>query len=151
MRYPGKIPAGKTITTPVSIINIFPTILEYGGIKNIVSDGFSLRGVMEKNENPKYDFAISEWVWTNESVPSLMIRTEEWKLMTTHRAGGKNIEALYNLKSDPFEMTNLLGTNPERFKYKATTEELRSKLLRYLREINSPLINGVEKRILIRE
>jgi arylsulfatase A-like enzyme len=151
MRYPGRIPAGKTITTPVSILNLFPTILEYAGLKNIPSDGYSLCEVMEKNAKPKYDFAISEWIWTNESVPSLMIRTEEWKLMTTHRAGGKDVEVLYDLKNDPFEMNNLLGTNPERYKYKEKAEELRSKLVGYLKNVNSPLTEGVEKRILIRE
>lgn len=151
MRYPGKIPEGKTITTPVSIINIFPTILDYAGLKNIPSDGYSMRGVMEGKAKPKYDFAISEWMWTNESVPSLMIRTEEWKLMTTHRTGGKNVEVLYDLINDPFEMNNLLGSNSEGFKHKEKAEELRSKLVGYLKDVNSPLTKGVEKRVLIRE
>jgi arylsulfatase A-like enzyme len=80
-----------------------------------------------------------------------MIRTDEWKLMTTHRKDGKNIEALFDLKNDPFEMNNLLGTNPERFKYKEITESLRSKLVNYLKDVNYPLVDGVEQRILIRE
>lgn len=151
IRYPGKIPAGKTITTPVSNINIFPTILDYAGLKNIPSDGYSVRGIMEGTAQPKYDFAISEWMWKQESVPSLMIRTEQWKLMTTHRTGGKNVEVLYDLKNDPYEMNNLLGSNPERFKYKETAEELRSKLVGYLKDVNSPLTKGVEKRVLIRD
>jgi arylsulfatase A-like enzyme len=151
MRFPGKIPQGKTITTPVSILNIFPTILDYAGLINIPSDGYSMRGIMEGTASPKYDFAISEWVWTNENVPSLMIRTEDWKLMTTHRTGGKNVEVLYDLKNDPQEMNNLLGSNPDRFKYKEKAEELRSKLVSYLNEVNSPLTKGVEKRILVRE
>jgi len=151
MRFPGKIPQGKTITTPVSILNIFPTILDYAGLKNIPSDGYSMREIMEGKATPKYDFAISEWVWTNESVPSLMIRTEDWKLMTTHRTGGKNVEVLYDLKNDPQEINNLLGSNPERFKYKEKAEEMRTKLVGYLKDVNSPLTEGVEKRILIRE
>lgn len=102
MRYPGKIPAGKAISTPVSILNIFPTILDYAGLKNIASDGYSLRGMMEGSAPPKYNFAVSEWMWKSESVPSLMIRTDDWKLMTTHRTGGKNVEVLYDLKNDPF-------------------------------------------------
>lgn len=151
IRYPGKVPVGKTITTPVSIINIFPTILDYAGLKNIPSDGYSMRGIMERTALPKYDFAISEWMWKNESVPSLMIRTEQWKLMTTHRDGGKNVEVLFDLKNDPNEMNNLLGSNPDRFKYKEIAEELRSKLVGYLKDVNSPLTNGVENRILIRD
>jgi arylsulfatase A-like enzyme len=150
IRYPGKIPAGKNISTPVSIINIFPTILDYAGLKNIPSDGYSMRGMMEGTALPKYDFAISEWMSKQESVPSLMICTEQWKLMTTHRAGGKNIEVLFDLINDPLEMNNLLGTNPERFRYRDIAEELRSKLAGYLKDVNSPLTEGVEKRVLIR-
>jgi hypothetical protein len=106
---------------------------------------------MEGKELPKYDFAVSEWQWKNGNVPSIMIRTENWKLMTTHRNGGKNIEALFDLKNDPWEMNNLLGTNPERFKYKEITESLRSKLVGYLKEVNYPLVNGIASRELIRK
>jgi arylsulfatase A-like enzyme len=151
MRYPNKIKAGQTVTTPVSTLDIFPTILDYAGLKSIPTDGYSLKGVAEGTAAPKYDFAVSEWQWKSENVPSIMIRTEEWKLMTTHRKDGKNIEALYDLKNDPFEMNNLLGTNPERFKYKERAEIMRSKLVGYLKEVNSPLVKGIEERVLIRQ
>jgi arylsulfatase A-like enzyme len=150
-RYPSKIKAGKTVTTPVSTLNIFPTILDFAGLKNIPTDGYSLRDVMENEVATKYDFAVSEWQWKSESVPSIMIRTSEWKLMTTHRFGGKNVEVLFDLKNDPNEMNNLLGTNPERFKYAEITEKLRSKLVGYLKEVNSPLVKGIEERVLIRK
>jgi len=150
IRYPGKIKPGQIISTPVSILNIFPTILDYAGLKSIPSDGYSLKGVMEGAESPKYDFAVSEWQWKNENVPSIMIRTDQWKLMTTHRKEGKNVEALFDLKNDPFEMINLLGSNPDRFKYKETTEILRSKLVGYLKDVNYPLVKGIEQRMLIR-
>ncbi len=151
IRYSGKIKPGQTISTPVSVLNIFPTVLDYSGLKNVPTDGYSLKGVIEGTAKPGYDFAISEWQWKNESVPSIMIRTENWKLMTTHRSGGKNIEALFDLKNDPYEMNNLLGTNPERFKYKEPSESLRSKLVGYLKEVNYPLVKGIEERILIRK
>ncbi len=151
IRYPNKFKGGQTITNPVSTLNIFPTVLEYAGLKDIPTDGYSLKGVMEGTEQPKYDFAISEWSWKNEKVPSIMIRTENWKLMTTHREGGINVEALYDLKNDPSEMNNLLGSNPERFKYKEISEEMRSKLLKYLQDVNYPLINGIKNRELIRK
>jgi arylsulfatase A-like enzyme len=148
--YPGKIKPGQHISTPVSILNIFPTILDYAGLKNMPSDGYSLRTLMEGGK-PKYEFAVSEWIWTNNNVPSLMIRTNDWKLMTTHRSGGKDVEALFDLKNDPYEMNNLLGTNPERFKYKEIAETLRSWLVGYLNDVSSPLAKGVDERILIRE
>jgi arylsulfatase A-like enzyme len=150
IRYPGKIDPAQTISTPVSILNIFPTVLDYAGLTHIPTDGYSLRGVMEGTEAPKYDFAVSEWQWKNKNVPSIMIRTDRWKLMTTHRSGGRNVEVLYDLKKDPMELNNLLGTNPERFNYAEIAEELRSKLEAYLREVNSPIAEGVGNRILIR-
>ncbi len=151
VRFPEKIKPGQTISTPVSILNIYPTILDYAGVNNIASDGYSLKGMMEKNEAPKYDFAVSEWEWKNGNVPSIMIRTEDWKLMTTHRISGKNVDVLFDLKNDPYELNNLLGSNPNRFKYKTITEELRTKLVGYLADVNSPLKAGVEKRELIRK
>jgi len=150
IKYPGKIKPGQTITTPVSVLNIYPTVLDYAGLQTFPSDGFSLKGVMEESENPKYDFAVSEWTWKNANVPSIMIRTDDWKLMTTHREGGKNVEVLFDLKNDPYEMNNLLGTNPERFKYKDKAEELRSKLVGYLKDVNSSLAEGIESRVLLR-
>jgi len=151
IRYPGKIKPAQTISTPVSLLNIFPTILDYAGLKNIPSDGYSLKSLIEGTESPKYDFAVSEWTWKNENVPSIMIRTSKWKLMTTHRSGGKNVEVLFDLEKDPHEMNNLLGANPDRFEYKDKAEELRSKLIQYLKDVNSPLAEGVENRILIRD
>lgn len=150
MRYPGMIKAGLQISAPVSTLNIFPTLLDYVGLKNIPSDGYSLKPVIE-GAAPKYDFSVSEWTWKNPNVPSLMIRTKNWKLLTTHRSGGKDVEALYDLKNDPNEMNNLLGSNPERFKYRGTVDELRTKLIGYLKDVNSPLTEGVESRVLIRE
>jgi arylsulfatase A-like enzyme len=150
IRYPNKIKPAQTITTPVSTLNIFPTVLDYAGLKNIATDGYSLKGVMEGTQDPKYDFAVSEWTWENENTPSIMIRTENWKLMTTHRKGGKNVEALYDLKNDPYELNNLLGSNPDRFKYVDRAENLRSKLLTYLNDVNYPLVEGIQQRVLIR-
>lgn len=150
IKYPGKIKPAQTITNPVSVMNIYPTVLDYAGLQTIPTDGYSLKGVMEGSEEPKYDFAVSEWDWKNANVPSIMIRTEDWKLMTTHREGGKNVEVLFDLKNDPYEMNNLLGTNPERFQHKEKAEELRTKLVAYLKDVNSNLAEGVEKRILVR-
>ena len=149
IKLPGKIKPGQRLDVPVSTMNIFPTILDYTGLKPTPSDGYSLRGVME-GEAPKYDFAVSEWDWQNKNVPSIMIRTNDWKLMTTHREGGPDVEVLYDLKNDPYELDNLLGTNPEREKHAKQAEELRSTLVEYLNDINSPIVSGISKRDLIK-
>ncbi|MFY0653458.1 MAG: sulfatase-like hydrolase/transferase [Cyclobacteriaceae bacterium] len=148
-KLPGKIAAGQRFDFPVSTLNIFPTILDYTGITSVSNDGFSLRGVIEGGA-PKYEYAVTEWDWKNLRVPSLMIKTRDWKLMTTHRKGGPNVDCLYDLKNDPYEMNNLIGSNPDRFQHAKTVERLREKLLEYLEDVNSPLIDGVRERVLIR-
>ncbi len=147
-KYPGKIKSGQILETPVSTLNIFSTILDYAGIEEIPNDGYSLRGMMEGEPAP-YDFAVSEWDWNNQNVPSIMIRTKEWKLMTTHRQGGKDVEVLIDLRNDPYEMNNLLGSNPDRSQYKEIVEELRSKLVGYLENTGFPLTREIERREII--
>lgn len=151
IRYPGKIEPGQVISTPVSTLNIFPTILDYAGVQHVATDGYSLKGVMEGTASPRYDFAVSEWNWNNKNVPSIMIRTRDWKLMTTHRSGGRDVEVLFDLKNDPHEMTNLLGTNPDRHTYKEKAEELRAMLVSYLNDVHDPLAGDIEKRVLVRD
>lgn len=150
VRYPAKIEAGQNISTPLSILNIFPTILDYAGIQNFASDGYSLKGLMEGTEAPAYQFAVSEWDWGNERVPSIMIRTAHWKLMTTHRPGGRQVEVLFDLQADPFEMNNLLARQKPHKDHVAKAEELRSMLLTYLNDVRYPLTEGIKNRELIR-
>ena len=56
---------------------------------------------------------------------------------------------MYNLNTDPYEMNNLIGKNPNRAIYAEKTEELRSSLLEWLKENNSKHYNGVKNRKLI--
>ena len=55
------------------------------------------------------------------------------------------------VKNDPDEINNLLGSNPDRFKYVERVENLRSKLLTYLIDVNYPLVEGIQQRVLIRK
>ncbi|NDP20486.1 MAG: sulfatase-like hydrolase/transferase [Paludibacter sp.] len=141
INYPSKISSRK-IDTPVSLINVFPTILDYAGIK-AESDGYSLRK-LANGKNPSTDFAVTEWNWEKQEVPNLMIRTKEWKLLISRNNNQKNLDALYDLKNDPYELNNLLFTN--RDKYKATAETLKSKLVDYLVKVNYSYTEEIRKR-----
>ncbi len=149
-RLPGQIAAGQQFDFPVSTLNIFPTVLDYAGITSVSSDGFSLRGVMEGGA-PKYEYAVTEWDWKKSSVPSIMIKTRKWKLMTTHRTGGADVDVLIDLENDPYEMNNLLGSNPNRHLYTNTVERLREKLLEYLEDVNFPFLDGIASRQIIKK
>jgi hypothetical protein len=56
---------------------------------------------------------------------------------------------MYDLNSDPYEMNNLIGKNPNRGRYAEKTEELRACLLEWLKKNGSNHYEGVRKRKLV--
>lgn len=142
LNYPSKVSSRK-IETPVSTINVFPTILDYVGIK-AESDGYSLRD-LANGKSASTDFTVSEWNWEKQEVPNLMIRTREWKLLISRNNHHKNPDALYDLKNDPYETNNLLFTNRE--KYKETAETLKSKLIEYLVKVKYSYVEEIKQRV----
>lgn len=141
LSYKGKIGA-REIETPVSLINIFPTILDYAGIK-AESDGYSLRK-LANGKAEEMDFAVSEWNWPNREMPNLMIRTKEWKLMITRYDNKKHLDALYDLKNDPYELNNLLYS--DKASNLKTAETLKAKLVTYLESVNYSFLDEVKQR-----
>lgn len=114
----------------------------YTGIK-AESDASSLRGVVN-GKNAEKDFAVSEWNWPNRDVPNLMIRTKEWKLLISKNNNQKNMDALYDLKNDPYELNNLLFT--DRAKHKETAEKLKAKLVDYLAKVKYSYVEEIRQR-----
>jgi arylsulfatase A-like enzyme len=141
INYPGKI-AGRKIETPVSLINIFPTIMDYVGIK-AESDSYSLMN-LANGKAAKTDFVVSEWNWPNQDVPNLMVRTKEWKLLISRYNKKKNVDALFDLKNDPNELNNLLYSN--KVANLKTAEELKTKLVDYLESVKYPYLEEVKQR-----
>jgi len=143
MRLPGTIAAGTRIEDPVSTRDTFPTVLDYLGQsprEGINSE--SLRGVIDGRETR--DFAVAEWR-EDSKVPTYMIRSGDWKLLISKIPEAKSIDALYNLKADPHEMVNLLFEGmPE--SHALVAAELKSKLLSWLDDANSPSLQGVRDR-----
>lgn len=145
IRYPGVIPAGKKVVTPVSHHDIFATILDYTGMKTPHNDGRSLRKLIDGKKD-SVDYAVSVWGAINNGGP-FMIRKGEWKMivylqMTDKKQ--KNVNALYNLKNDPLELNNLIGTNPEKLKYNKTAEELRQTLKNWMIKTKTAYIKELE-------
>jgi len=84
------------VTQPVSLIDLFPTVLEDAGLDPADSEGFSLtrsRAAAERTVP-----VISTWGEGNHS-----IRTGRWRY-TIYTDGG---EELFDHASDPYEWTNL--------------------------------------------
>jgi arylsulfatase A-like enzyme len=140
MRFPKVIPAGKKVETPVSHHDIFATILDYTGMKIPENDGRSLRKLVEGKKD-KVDYAVSVWGAINNGGP-LMIRQGDWKLIVYLQMNEKqkSTNALYNLKNDPLEMTNLIGSNPEKENYLKQANTLRETLKNWMIGTKTPYL-----------
>lgn len=143
IKYPKDKNHQKVVTTPVSILSIYSTIMDYAGI-NVQSDGESLRQLC-LGKKAKYDFAISEWCWGRIGEPNLMIRSNQWKLIINSQPSSNSIDALFDLKNDHYEMNNLLSNNT-----KAEHEKVKNKMLdeliKYLAERDYPAIGNILKK-----
>ena len=132
MRFPGRIKPGTVSADPVSTMDLYATILDYLGVDGPQRESCSLRAA----KSP--DFRVSEWQGNN--IPNFMVRTRDWKLIMAKDPASKAHDALFNLKEDPFEIRNVLGSNPKQ------ADELKDRLLAYLDRTSSPLKSGVKER-----
>ncbi|WP_010136341.1 sulfatase-like hydrolase/transferase [Ochrovirga pacifica] len=135
----------------VSTIDLFSTILDYLKIEGTYpSDGKSLRGLIEGTDRKHGKYVVTEWDYRGDVSPNYMIVKDGWKMYIPKTSTSNVIDVLYNLKEDPYEMNNLLGNNPDRFKYQEKVEELRSDLLEWLKKNKSKNYQGVKDRIIVK-
>jgi len=151
IRFPGEIESGSTVNGYVSLIDLFPTILDYLNISEHDSDGVSLRGLIEGTDTEHGQYVVTEWDFRGPVEPNYMILKDGWKLMIPYTKSSTVLNALYDLNTDPHEMNNLIGNNPDAEDYKAKAEELRGYLLEWLEKNNSNHYGGVQARVLVGE
>lgn len=149
IRYPGNIKQKIQVDGYVSLVDLFPTILDYLGVESHPTDGTSLRGIIENTDQEHGKYVVTEWNYRGDISPNYMIVKDGWKLMIPYSKESKVINAMYNLNDDPYEMNNLLGKHPDKAKYKDKAEELRSDLLEWLKKNKSIHFDGVNARELI--
>ena len=149
IRFPGEIKPKTTVDGYISLVDLFPTILDYLKIKEHPSDGKSLRGLMEGTDKKHGKYVVTEWNTKGDATPNYMIVKDGWKLMIPFTKTSTVLNAMYNLNEDPHEMNNLLGNNPERKKYEKQAEALRGCLLEWLEKNKSAHYEGVRERVLI--
>ena len=143
IRAPGKSKPNSKVYHPVSLIDVYPTLLDLAGLDNETIknekgkslDGFSLKPFLN---NPKLkdwegpDAALSV-VYTsdkNAEIPSnhhYSVRTKDWRYILYNTGE----EELYNNANDPKEWNNLIFE-----KKHPKTKEMR----KILKEITSPII-----------
>lgn len=116
VRWPGKVPAGRTIDVPVIGSDVFPTVLGLAGLKppsDRVIDGVDVLAVL-KGEAQAVDRPAPLY-WRLNMAPRgihMALRDGDWKILASQNL--MRFE-LYNLKDDPKETANLAEKEPERF------------------------------------
>ncbi len=97
------------VDTPVSAIDFYPTAVDFAGAHTSHQEqweGESLMSWLRTGSTPAQSHgpvfaenALGEWQWT-------MVREGPWKL-TADKDGGE-LRELFNIRSDPYEMDNLV-------------------------------------------
>ena len=147
IRYPDGIKGGTVVDHLVSNLDLFSTILDYTGQgKGTKADGLSLRDLIEGSASDRPEYIVTEWNFRGDVISNFMVLHEGWKLLLPYSDTSLVINAMYDLNSDPYEMNNLLGSNPESQKYKPKAEELRGYLLEWLMKNQSQYHEGVKNR-----
>jgi choline-sulfatase len=111
-RLPGSIPAGTTTDTVCNLMDLGPTFADIAGAEDLPDwDGRSLLPILtSRNRDGWVNETFSE-VGDNSmdpTVPSRMIRSDQWKLWVDQEIPGEapNV-ALFDLEADPGEIHNL--------------------------------------------
>lgn len=149
IRFPEEIKAETKVDGYVSLIDLFPTILDYLGVEEHKSDGKSLRGLIEGTDKEHGKYVVTEWDYRGDVAPNYMVIKDGWKLIIPYTKTSKVLNAMYDLNTDPYEMNNLLGNNPNKIYYEKKAEELRGCLLEWLKKNKSSHYEGVKERELI--
>ena len=142
VRFPGRIAAGTVVDEPVSSLDVFPTILDYLDIAGPAGDGISLRPFMEGNAVPHDVVSYS----TGRDTPNYMIRSGHLKLMMGRDEKSQSVDALYDLAADPLELRNLVRSPIAGQQNREQAEEMKSKLVAWLRDHEPHRAAGVAQR-----
>ena len=120
VRWPGVTRVGATVETPVSLTDLFYTLMEAAKLRPApapqeATDGLSLRPLLE---NPRAIFArealffhYPHYYHAPKTVPSSAVREGDWKLIEYF---GESTPELFDLKHDPAERNNLALAEPSR-------------------------------------
>jgi len=145
MHFPGRWRAGAKIDTPVSLIDLMPTMLDLAGVENrLPHDGKSLMGLIDGSDTEER-VAFSEIHSEGIHGACFMIRKGKFKYIYVHR----HDDQLFDLEADPGEWNNLTD-DPD---YRELKEELKARILDQFDpdDIDREIQAGIRRRQLIRE
>ncbi len=108
------IPAGQRIDSPVSLLDVGPTVCELAGADILPGDGKSLAGLIRGACMDEERMVVSEqYTYLADGGTSLgrAVRWKNRKFFTY--SGFPDSDALFDLEADPEERVNLLAREPE--------------------------------------
>jgi hypothetical protein len=88
--------------------------------------------------------AVSEW--NSQTVPGFMVFDGRWKFLCGRSASARSLDALFDLQTDPNELNNLIGHNPEREKFRAEAGRMKALLIDWLTGVKSPHLETIKAR-----
>ena len=123
IRWPGRVPAGKTNDAFLTTLEILPTLLQASEVKppkNIILDGFDLLPVLQGNKPS----ARNTMFWQRRHDKGA--RVGDWKWVASNRGSG-----LFNLRTDVGEQKDLSVTHPNKL------EELKQHFARWKKQMDA--------------
>ena len=130
VRWPDRVPAGRTTDTPVISTDWTPTLLELCGLKAPAGlDGVSLAGLLKGGGLPARPLFWHLPHYTNQGGrPGGAVREGDWKLIEHYEDG--RVE-LFNLARDAGETRDLSGEEPKR------AAEMKAKLAAWRKAVSA--------------
>jgi N-acetylglucosamine-6-sulfatase len=131
---PGMVKPGSVVEQIIMNVDLAPTFLELATIQKPASmQGFSFAGILRGNSNIAWSRknVFYEYYWESAfpQTPTMFaIRTGRYKYIYNH--GGWDINELYDLQKDPWEMNNLIRDTALR----STGIALRTELFKWLED-----------------
>jgi arylsulfatase A-like enzyme len=119
VRFPPKIKPGSRFSNLLICQDIAPTLIELaGGKPGPQIQGKSIVAILKDKKAPWRKAVLSEY-WAEQAYPWLIgmtyksIRTERYKLIHwVNRGRDGELDELYDLDKDPFELKNLIRSKP---------------------------------------
>lgn len=146
---PGMVKPNSVVDKVVMNVDIAPTFLELAGIsKPKQMQGFSFSNLLKGNANGwQRDKVFYEYYWESafpQTPTTFAVRSDRYKYI--YYNGVWDINELFDLQNDPFEMNNLIRDTS----YRQIGIELKNDLFKWLEETNGlqiPLKRTINNRI----
>ena len=139
VRWPGKIPAGSVSDTPMSSVDVMPTLLGLAGLKAPPqAEGMDLAHLVRGKSGPEPEFAFLQgmghtYLW-KDGFEWRAIRDKQ-HTYAVYRSDGQ--ELLFDNLADPHQAKNLAGDPAHKAKLVEMSKKLRAKMA----EVQDPFKN----------